>query len=100
MKTLRTVLFIRRTIFVASLALVAWLPTLPVQAADQPSGGSPPSVSTEGSGILASGAVEDTLKACLARIPKDASAGQQMVAKQSCGSDEETRRLMHTAPKF
>lgn len=100
MKTLRTVLFIRRTILVASLALIAWLPTLPAQAVDQPSGGSTPSVATEGSGILAAGAVQDTLKACLARIPKDATAGQQLVAKQSCGSNEETRRLMHAAPKF
>ena len=41
---------------------------------------------------VASGAVEDSLKACLARIPKDASAGQRMMAEQSCQRDEESRQ--------
>ncbi len=40
---------------------------------------------------IAAGAVEDTLKACMARIPKDASIGQRMTAEQSCGRDERDR---------
>ncbi len=38
---------------------------------------------------ITSGAVEDTLTACLAGIPKDASAGQRMVAEQSCHQELE-----------
>ena len=41
---------------------------------------------------VASGAVEDSLKACMARIPKDASPGQRMMAEQSCERDEEARQ--------
>ena len=44
--------------------------------------------------------VEDTLKACLARIPKDGSSGQRMLAKQSCKQDEGTRKASQDAPKF
>lgn len=41
---------------------------------------------------VASGSVEDTLNACLARIPKDASAGQKMLAEESCRRDQAARR--------
>jgi len=50
-------------------------------------------------GTMAAG-VEDTLKACLARIPKDGSSGQRMLAKQSCKQDEGTRKASQDAPKF
>jgi hypothetical protein len=36
--------------------------------------------------------VEDTLKACLARIPSDASAGQLMLAEQNCQQVEVQRQ--------
>ena len=49
---------------------------------------------------MAPGAAEDTLKACLARIPELASMGQHMVAEQSCASEEETRKAIRSAPKF
>jgi hypothetical protein len=49
---------------------------------------------------MAAGEVEDTLKACLARIPKDGSAGQRMLAEQSCEQAEGTRKVGHDAPKF
>ena len=90
--------FIRYMLMVASLALIAWLPTLPAQAADQPSGESAPSVSTEKGGIVASGAVEDTLRACLSRIPTDASIGQRMIAEESCQRDEMDRKVIQTVP--
>jgi hypothetical protein len=51
-------------------------------------------------GVLASGAAEDTLKACLARIPAEASAGQRMLAEQGCASEDGTRQLTQGAPKF
>jgi outer membrane murein-binding lipoprotein Lpp len=41
---------------------------------------------------IASGAVEDTLAACMARIPKDSSAGQRMLAEESCRRDQAARR--------
>ena len=47
---------------------------------------------------IAAGAVEDTLKACMARIPKDASIGQRMIAEQSCGRDERDRKPFLAVP--
>jgi hypothetical protein len=51
-------------------------------------------------GVMASGAAEDTLKACMARIPQIASAGQRMLAEQSCAGEEDTRKATQSAPKF
>lgn len=51
-------------------------------------------------GVLASGAAEDTLKACLARIPAEASTGQRMLAEQSCAGEDGTRQLLQGTPKF
>lgn len=56
------------------------------------SGGGAASNSTRNIDRIASGAVEDTLNACLARIPKDASAGQKMLAEESCRRDQAARR--------
>ena len=41
---------------------------------------------------IATGSVEDNLDACMARIPKDASAGQRMLAEESCRRDQANRR--------
>jgi hypothetical protein len=41
---------------------------------------------------VAAGATEDSLQACLARIPKDATVGQRMIAEQSCRRDESERK--------
>lgn len=40
----------------------------------------------------ASGTQGDTLDACMARIPKDATAGQRMLAEESCQRDQANRR--------
>ncbi len=40
----------------------------------------------------ASGTSGDSLAACMARIPKDASAGQRMLAEGSCERDEAARQ--------
>jgi hypothetical protein len=55
---------------------------------------------TEKRNAVASGSVEDTLNACLGRIPLDASAGQRLLAEQSCAGQQETRHLLPSAPKF
>jgi len=49
---------------------------------------------------MASGAAEDTLRACLARIPRRASVGQRTLAEQSCAGEASTRKAIHLAPKF
>lgn len=89
--------FIRHMGLVATLSLIGWLPVLPAHAATQPSAKSTPSAPAEGPNI-ASGAAEDTLKACLVRIPKDASAGQRMMAEQGCERDAGTRELIDAVP--
>jgi hypothetical protein len=95
--------FTRRTLIIVSLvlvmaALILWRLSVPsANAADQILGGSTPSASTVGLGV-ASGAAEDTLKACLARIPKEASAGQRMIAAQGCERDEGDRKLIQAVP--
>ena len=94
---MRTYLFIKHIVTLTSLVLISWLPAL---AAEPLSAGTPPIVSTVGQASVAAGAVEDTLKDCLARIPKDASAGQRMLAQQSCEIVEGTRKLDNAAPKF
>ena len=91
---------IKRIVIFTSLVLICGLPALATQAADQPSGGSPPVVLTGEPAMIAAGAVQDTQKACLARIPTDATAGQSMLAKQSCKQDEGTRKASQDAPKF
>ena len=50
------------------------------------------SAPTTGIGRVASGSVEDTSNACMARIPNDASAGQKMLAEESCNRDQAARR--------
>jgi hypothetical protein len=47
---------------------------------------------------IAAGAAEDTLQACRARIPKDASIGQLMIAEQSCWRDESDRKPVQAVP--
>lgn len=39
----------------------------------------------------ASGTQGDTLDACMARIPKDATSGQRMLAEESCRRDQAAR---------
>ena len=68
------------------------------QAADSPSATHAPGSDTTIEPRIADGAVEDTLKACMARIPKDASIGQRMIAEQSCGRDERDRKPFLAVP--
>lgn len=52
---------------------------------------SPAPGSTSDRDRIARGAVEDTLEECLSRIPKEATAGQKMLAEQSCRRDHAYR---------
>jgi len=82
------------------LAVLPLLSSQRAQAADSLVKGAMRSAPIEALGAIASGAVEDTLQACLARIPEVASAGQRMLAEQSCAAEEETRSTIQSAPKF
>ena len=46
----------------------------------------------------AADAAEDTLGACMARIPKEATLGQRMVAEQSCWRDQNRREPFESVP--
>ncbi|TAJ08340.1 MAG: hypothetical protein EPO61_09545 [Nitrospirae bacterium] len=85
---MKSVFHIKQSVFVASLVLILGSVAWPTQAAEPLSG----------LGLVASGAVEDTLPACLARIPKDASAGQRMFAEESCKRDEAARASFQAVP--
>jgi hypothetical protein len=88
-------------ILVLSALLVAPTAVLAAQAApDDLLKGAMLIAPTEERDAMASGAVEDTLKACLGRIPLDASAGQRLLAEQSCAGEQETRHLVPSAPRF
>ena len=50
--------------------------------------------------VMASGAVEDTLKACMGRIPLDATVGQRLLAEQNCAGQQQTRQLVPESTKF
>jgi hypothetical protein len=97
---MRTHRMIKQTVLLAALMLMTGLPSLPTQAADQSLEGAIIIASPGEPGVVAAGAVEDTLLACLARIPTDASVGQRMLAEQSCQQDEATRTQAEAAPKF
>lgn len=49
-------------------------------------------------GRPASGTMRDNLQACMSRIPSDASAGQRMMAEQSCQRDEADKKTFLSAP--
>jgi hypothetical protein len=87
-------------------ALTMWA-ALSAHAADSPVQATivvPPTnmhgVSTETTAVIASGATEDTLTACMARIPEGASAGQRMLAEHSCVGEEKIRNAIRSAPTF
>lgn len=74
------------------------LTPIPAQAEDSPTGKGAADVAVATQSSMAAGAVEDTLQACMARIPKDASIGQRMIAEQSCGRDESERKPFEAIP--
>ena len=63
-----------------------------MMGSSSPSSGGTASTSTKNIDRIATGSFEDNLNACMARIPKDASAGQRMLAEESCRRDQANRR--------
>jgi hypothetical protein len=89
-----------RVVLLASVTSIALWATPPIHAADPLVKGAMLQASTGALDMQASGAVEDTLKACLARIPAVASAGQRMMAEQTCAGEEKDRKLIRDETKF
>jgi hypothetical protein len=88
-----TPLVTRQTIWIVGLLIGGCLGLAVAQAQDRqvaPEATSKPDI--------AAGAAEDTLRACMARIPKDASIGQLMIAEQGCWRDENERRPVQAIP--
>jgi hypothetical protein len=85
-------------VMAASLTLIAGAAEGQAQAADKPLKAAAAGAPESGLSITASGAVEDDLKHCLGRIPKNASAGQRMMAEQGCGRDQEIRKSLDAVP--
>lgn len=98
MNTSKAIVLLRHTVLAVSLALMTWLPVVPTGAADYPASEATRTPSVEEISSVAAGSVEDTLKACMARIPKVASAGQRMVAERSCDRDEMERKPVQAVP--
>jgi hypothetical protein len=97
---MRSQLFIKRLVLLSFLISISLLATPATHAADQLVEGAMVLAPIGAINVVASGAVEDTLKACLARIPEDASAGQRLLAEQNCAGEEGTRKSIQVAPKF
>jgi hypothetical protein len=95
---MKTVQSIKCTIGAVSFMVAISFAPAPAQAADRQSenGAQDPAAITEPN--AAAEAVEDTLLACMARIPKDASIGQRMIAEQSCWRDENDRQPFRADP--
>ena len=86
-------LFIKPTIFIASLMLfLLILPGMSLAAEPMEVAKASSGKPLQGLERIAPGSVEDTLKACLGRIPLDASVGQRMLAKQNCEQIEVERK--------
>ena len=58
----------------------------------------PGASSGDGRQRIAVGAQGDSLEACLGRIPSEASAGQKMLAQESCERDEANRKAINAVP--
>ena len=93
-------LFTRRTLSALTIISCAFFGLTPTQAQAQER---EPAMVAPGSdaikdGDIAAGTSEDSIRACMARIPKDASIGQVMIAEQSCWRDENDRKPIQAIP--
>ena len=85
-------LSIYRTVLAGTFALLSGILASSVQAADKAPGMPAPPAPTIPGNSIAAGASEDSLQACMARIPKDATTGQRLMAEQSCRRDNGDRQ--------
>ncbi len=95
---MNTHLFVKRSIVLSSVLLLA--SALSPFSAHAEDGHVKGAIITVPVPQVASGVVEDTLKACLSRIPEKASVGQRMLAERTCQGEEGTRKAIQDAPQF
>ena len=93
-----TPLFTKQTIWSLTILLSGFLAATPIQAQDREPATVAPGSNAITESDIAAGSVEDTIEACKARIPKDASIGQVMIAEQSCWRDENERNPAQAIP--
>ena len=90
-----------RRVFLASLLTVIASWSMPfVNAAEPPAKQTTSRAPSMDLNTVAANAVDDTLKACLARIPEVATAGQRLLAEQNCRGEERTRQESQVTPRF
>ncbi|HEY5627488.1 MAG TPA: hypothetical protein VIR79_06045 [Nitrospira sp.] len=97
---MRIQITMKRLVLLALVLTIGMWAAPSIYAADALVKGAMVQVSTGALDRQASGAVEDSLKACMARIPATASAGQRMMAEQTCAGEEEIRKVVRDDPKF
>lgn len=83
---------IYRAVLAGTFVLLSGILASSVQAAEKAPATSAPPAATAPGNAMAAGASEDSLQACLARIPKDATTGQRLMAEQSCRRDDGDRK--------
>ena len=93
-----TPLFTKQIIGILTILLIAFLAAPPVLAQNREPATVAPGSTAIPEEDIAAGSAEDTVGACMARIPKDASIGQVMIAEQSCWRDENERKPVHAVP--
>jgi hypothetical protein len=90
--------FIHCVILSGAFTLLSGILISPTLAAGPSQDISAPPTASARVNALAAGSVEDSLKACLARIPNDATSGQRVIAEQGCQRDEGDRKPMQVVP--
>jgi hypothetical protein len=93
-----TPLLTRQTIWIVGILLGGSLGLTVARAQDQQSTIVAPGTDATNKADIAAGSVEDTIRDCMGRIPKDASIGQVMIAEQSCWRDENERKPVQAIP--
>ena len=86
-------LTVSRTIFAGSLMLIPLMLPGFSWAASEVIGKTEPAAFQHSLKQIATDSVEDSLKACLARIPSDASAGQKTLAVDTCKEEDALRNM-------
>lgn len=93
------VLIQRAAIFSSALLFAFSLSVLPAAAQDGQVSGAM-LLAPKDLDLAAAGAFDDTLEACVARIPEDATTGQRLVAEQTCEREEMVRAVIQEEPRF
>ena len=87
MKMLHAASIVGVVLILWTVSLVPWLAQAEERSPDKTFEQADPTTEPK----TAVGSAEDSLQACMGRIPKDASIGQRMIAEQSCHRDESDR---------